>query len=617
MKVAQQHCLRRRLCRSGLGVAFVLSTVVLWAPHGEGHDLRIGTRTSLTATATAKGTRVSVDGFLRDNVGQGIEGQAIRLDFRDVTEPTLQISRDVSTDRTGRFYLNARLAPGHYLGVAYFSGREYYYAADRATLDEVSTALSDLTLVITTPSLIRDSTREFAVTLTATSEGLPVGQLPLQLRMDDRTRKASTGETGTETITVQVGANAGPELLIEARFPGSLDFRNASATSRVRILTDPLLTLAAANVRARLERGVQIDGKASDRHGPLRGRLVEIAARQGEGGTRRLQSTTDDLGAFSVFVPEGELQQGPLALRARLQVPRSEAVESPAVTLEVEKTGLGMIPWALLVVIAAASLVAAALSPRDGHRKRPSVTQKERRKGERLGILQARSPRLEAIGPSERPPPVPATATTVAGILWNAQTDEAIGGGEVAATDGSRQVAAACSAQDGSFVLADLPAGRLTLRVSRKGYVSASHNFRIPHGGELSWVRFPLTPVRVVIRALYVALVEDVLESQPSWGEHTPRQVFTLLLEAVDALGIDDEAGEPPEGLSAFRAGLQHLLDSTRGQGDPVSPEELVTVVINLVEEVYYSGRDHDEDLVSVTERLSDRVRRSARSLDR
>lgn len=610
MKIGDRHSgsLIRGSRWVGLGLALgLLIGAASGASNAEAHDLRIGTRTALSATVTAVGTRVSVDGFLRDNVGQGIEGQAIRIDFRDVREPTLQISRDVRTDRTGRFYLNARLAPGRYTGVAFFSGRQYYYATGSVDLREIQTSLSDLTLNLVAPTMARAAGGEFAVTVTASSDRAPVGRLPLELTIGERTRRISTDEGGTTTVMAVVGQTNDPELAVSARFPGSPDYRAATATARVRVIEEPRLTSTAHSLQSRAERGVAITGRAFDKRGPLRHRTVEVLVRQD--GTEPVTHSclTDDRGAFSLFLPEQDLIEGPLSLRARIRVPHSEAIESAPLRLTVHKTGLGLLPWVLFVVAAGTASAAVLLSWRQSSRRRRPKVRKTKRA--RARTHEARHPRIEPLDPAERPPPVPLTASDIFGVLWNTQTDEPVTTGQVAIVQGDTPIAETRSGADGQFALMDLPDGALTLRVKRKGFLSAEAAVEIPHGGELSSFRFGLTPVRVVVRMIYVEVVQDVVWSEPSWGTETPRQVYELLLSAIDE---GPKTGARPEGLAAFRDGLQRLLSVSQEGAEPLDAEALVLVITNLIEEVYYSGRDHDESLVTVAEGVAKRVRELA-----
>jgi hypothetical protein len=142
-----------------------------------------------------------------------------------------------------------------------------------------------------------------------------------------------------------------------------------------------------------------------------------------------------------------------------------------------------------------------------------------------------------------------------------------------------------------------LEAGRYALRVTSLGFVGASYKFSIPHGGELALFRFPLVPVRVVVRDLFEDLSEDLTREREVWGRLTPREVLKLALRALAEVEPSDA-----EGRVAFEESLERAL----GQ-EPASlaPNEAVSAVVSVLEEVYYSRRLHDEQLARVVERLA------------
>ena len=82
------------------------------------------------------------------------------------------------------------------------------------------------------------------------------------------------------------------------------------------------------------------------------------------------------------------------------------------------------------------------------------------------------------------------------------------------------------------------------------------------------------------------------------------------LLAAVRAPQIP--GGEDlPEGYQVFRLRLASVLEARR-TGAALAPDDLVSAIIEVLEEVYYSHRLHDEAVATVMQRLTSDVRTRA-----
>jgi hypothetical protein len=161
----------------------------------------------------------------------------------------------------------------------------------------------------------------------------------------------------------------------------------------------------------------------------------------------------------------------------------------------------------------------------------------------------------------------------------------------------------------GRFRFEELPPGSYTLKARALGYVGASYTFTIPHGGELGLFRFPLTPVRVVVRGLFEDLSTEVTRQGEVWGRLTPRQLQGVLLEALRP-ELREEGGQgalQEEGYKAFRASLERALGQQDAQ--ELGASGVVAAITHVIEEVYYSRRLHEEEIIDLMERLVQRAR--------
>lgn len=601
-------------------VALALGALVwCWAlSWAWGYDIRIGTRTALSASVHAEGTRVTVDGHLRDNVGQGIEGETVQVEFEQGGESGQFYAREARTDRTGRFYMALTLDPGQYRVTTTYAGREHYYAR-HSVEDTVSSQQGRVELSLQVPRLLPRDAGTVPVRLAVTNGANPVPELPLSVEVGGEAVEVVTGPEGTASVPLSLASVRGARVLVRAAFEGTKAYAAASASTTVRLLDGPALTLEAQNVRARLDRGVRVRGEVTDQHGEVEGALVDVSLRQKGAEVGRYSTRTDDDGQYDLFVPEDRLSEGPLEVQAWLMAQGASLAEGSA-SLEVSRTGGGLIPWllggALLLSVGVLGSVALRDAWRAWQRRKPKKSDRSRR-----SLSGAREPGIRAMPQGDDGEAAPGPVD-LAGALWDDQVEAPIEGGLVRVlTLGSGaggdpealpEAARATSNAQGRFRVEGLAPGRYMLHARARGYISASYRFEIPHSGVLSRFRFPLTPVRVVVRDLYEELVDEVVRERGSWGRLTPRQVRGRLLALVEASIQPGAFPGGAEGYQAFRARLEEALEARR-QGQDLDGAAAVEALVSVLEEVYYSQRLHDEALATVMERLTEVIRGTAR----
>lgn len=589
-----------------------LCWLALCAATASAWELRIGTRTEIQCDPSqgvrVQGTRVLVDCHLRDNVHQGIAGRNIVITFQRTEDARGFDTVEVQTDRTGRFYATLQLSEtGTYEGRITYSGWESYHSPSEHRVGSVEVRRSPVTLELALPRHLMSSDSALAGRVVASSGQSPVEGLPIEIQAAGTSATFVTGEGGSGRFHLPLEA-PGAVIQVEASFPGDQRFTRAATTRAVRILRAPTLTLEAQNVRARLQRGVELRGRLADRVSGVGGVGVDLTLTQQEAVIGRFRALTDEEGGYALFVPEKELLPGPLSVQAAARV-GDHPLEAPAASLEVEKTGPGPLPWLLGVVVAALALGYAALGLRDWwqdrRRRQPPPRQQRPR---HLALEQARHPSILPPPLAEEPPRAAPGADTITGILWDLQTQRPIPGGLVRLAAENQEAPPPQTADArGRVTFAALSPGRYRMEVTALGYVSASWAFSIPHRGELNLFRFPLTPVRVIVRDLFDDLSGEVTRQGNAWGRLTPRELQGIFLRALHG-EAEDEPLLTAEGHEVFSRALERALEAQAAQA-ALSAAQAAAAVTHIIEEVYYSQRLHEEAVAVLMERLAAQIR--------
>jgi hypothetical protein len=132
------------------------------------------------------------------------------------------------------------------------------------------------------------------------------------------------------------------------------------------------------------------------------------------------------------------------------------------------------------------------------------------------------------------------------------------------------------TADDGSFTLERLAVGEWRAEVAAPGHVTERFVVSIPHRGELRGVRIDLVPVRERVFQLYRRAAEPALPEPRLWGIWSPRQI----------------------------------VDHVRAQ----RPSPALVELTDFVEEVYFSARLAEEEILPASsERVDRAIRERAR----
>jgi hypothetical protein len=391
-------------------------------------------------------------------------------------------------------------------------------------------------------------------------------------------------------------------VIISAGFDGDDYFEPTQRSIEVHTYEHVSLNLQGEVEVRRAGRQLNVSGALETDQGPIVGARIEVWV---EGRDDRWEVTTVEGGAFElsewfevgssdtrhrVIVEFNPLQSSDRDLRVR------EEIEIVAEVGTLAAIG----SWAkyaasLLAVLALLGLLAVRISQwyQSRRSRRSPATRPGRAAPE--GMIQFSVP----------PDGTPQALNRVSGVVLDGDTGQPIRLGEVRVTCGpTEQVDVFPIATDGAFCTAPLQEGRNEMRFKVPGYVGAELSVTIPHRGKHSYVEVYVCSVRAWVRYLYQQLVAELplplSEGRARWGLMTPRQVETTLSRAYARLDAETSAA-----LEPFR---ETLTESLRC-GVVVSDERVLRALTRLVEEVYYSGRDYNEEMIDLCSRLIEAVK--------
>lgn len=535
--------------------AVALALALVGLPRGSAAPITVSIRAraelTLHSVRRVDDGRVVVRGVLRDRVtGAGFPDQSVRVSAGAA-------SATVLTGGDGIFSTFLDAPPGPVDVRLEFAGAGGIDAASVVSDDiDPSKAPVDLTMTAQATPL------GALVTVTATADGLPL-ELPVTVRVTpadaDEPHKDSRLVTGKPTAIKRADALGTGSRRFTARFDGDAGHGPATTSAIVVLGSDTRTELGFADASVPFDATVRARGRVTDPDGAP---IAKVTVTLVTGDKRRLGSAvTGADGKYAIDVEADLLGAGRHALVASAETREAwlRPSQSPPAFLEVGA------PRPAPVAITIAAFAATALTALGFIYARRRREQKVVAASERTEARVADEPRggLEHGKASLVSTLRRASDHGFAGLVRDSVRGRPVAGATVLLALGA-EARRTESADDGRFALEALTPGEWTARVAAPGHLAEKFTVSIPHRGELRGVRVDLVPVRERVFSIYRGAALPLLPRAELWGIWSPRQI-------VDHV----RAHRPPPALSALTA---------------------------LVEEVYFSARISDEDLIPTAE---------------
>ncbi|MBL8627080.1 MAG: carboxypeptidase regulatory-like domain-containing protein [Myxococcales bacterium] len=506
-------------------------------------DLTLG-----SVRRTADG-QVRVHGELHDHTtGAGLGGQTVQIALAGVTAEAI-------TRPDGSFDVEVAAGPGPVEVALAFPGGDGIDAArtEPATVDP-SKATVDMTVSTSV------SPQGVLVTVVTTADGAPL-VVPVTVRISptdkDEPHKDVAMRSGQPTLIRRADALGAGSRRLTARFAG--DTGHAAATTSVVIeLASDTTTTVEAPATAAYDATIHLRGRVVDADGAGVAKVTVTAA--GDDKRRLGSATTGADGKFRIDVEASLLGTGRhgLVLTAEPREAWLRGSQSPAVFITVGTPR----PAPVAITIAAfAATVLTALGFVWARRRRERHAAEATPEATRVDA----PPRggLDVARPSLVSTLRRASDHGFAGTVRDSVRTRPLAEATINLALGA-DARTTLSGPDGRFAFEALPSGEWTATVRAAGHVSERFAVTIPHRGELRGARVDLVPVRERAFAIYRSAAQPLLPRPELWGIWSPRQI-------VDHV----RARRSPPALAALTA---------------------------QIEEVYFSGRVPDEDVLPAVE---------------
>lgn len=568
----------------------------------QAYEIRVRGRAELTADVTSAGTNLQVFGRLRDDLQQGLPQRRVQVRVLSA-ENSSAVEENLYTDFRGAFHWHVELEPGAYSVEFTLAESEHLTAAtlSREVRVEASVARLDLRL----PSLVGEGAREIPLQIIAISGGSGLaGQVHLFVNESGH-RLVDLDRFGRVRVDLLADALSGKNT-VEIVLPGTAYRQEVRAQGTFHRLEDLDARLEARSVFERFDRGVEVLGTVSDRHGPVEGLALEIFLvphEQDEPEVSPLQSrvSTDGRGRFRHVFSGPEIFDGNWKATVRavpdLGAPVSWSTGPIELSQQSSRRLLNLV--GLLGIIGVALLFLGQVG-REVWRK----IAKWRAHRRALAAREASFSETEVIVPlpladeaDEGEEETDESRFVIAGMAWDIWRHRPVAEAQISLHiqgNTAREAMAVHSDGVGRFRFEPLPAGRYELAVLAPGFVEGRMVLTLPHGGRLGRFRLDLIAVPLKIRRVYQTMVE-AFEGEDLWGRLTPRQIEEVLWEG---LGHDaqEESGQPQSsgGQKERREDLRKRIESFHDGGPEgrLDGMRLLDLMTQLVEESYFSGSD-------------------------
>lgn len=491
----------------GVPIPIAAAVVAVAAHAGAQPQVRIRAETRLELRTDVGGSRMTVRGHLRDDVGEPLGDQPVVIRIDPASGAEGLAPRTVRTNARGEFSLELPRREGMERVSAEFPGDAGHDPTDARRPIDPSRSEVRLQIQVPNGERLDLAAREHEITVWAAS---PAGGEGLRVELRDELERLLAADTTDSAgrarfvVPSQMLGAAGAGRL-EARTPG--DAAREPARTEVPIVRARQSRLA---LETRTEDGgVVLQGSLQDAAGPLPDRAVGLFT---EDGGHLATLLTDERGAFRHRLGWDALAVEPQVVHARFDsdaTGRTSSTSAP-VTVPARPEAGPAWPWLLVPMAATALLVLLTFRRRPVPSARPPHPTGARPAG------------VDVARGSQRA----ATRWDLGGHVRDNRDGRAVPDAMVtlipATQDAPRSVPVDTT---GAFHADDLPPGRGSLRVEAEGYAPLETTFEVPHRGEWSNTVARMDSYRTLALRPFRAVAERWLPSLPQWGTSTNREV--------------------------------------------------------------------------------------------
>jgi hypothetical protein len=469
--------------------------------------VRAATQLELEALPSERG--LTLQGTLRDDLGQPLPARSIELQLTTDAGAKQQRTRQTADD--GGFRAVFALPPGRYRASARFAGDVAYTEGEQRR--ELDAGKADVRLRFVEPRTLRldldEKTHVIAVRASSSA-----GASGIDVRVQDEqghelvhARSGDDGVVRAELPSAALGAAGIGKLIAQS----SADAQRSAASSEIEVMRFERSGLAfRARIDAAREQLV-LDGTlragarglADEAIGVFDGTQHLVTLRTGSDGTFTYAGALPKQASTNARV---------LRLQARFDndAPWIGASRSNVIELKLPDTSAPSVLW-LFAPLAACAIGLWLLSRREIEARRHSVAPAELGAGLHLGPRGARG-QVEA--------------HRIAGSVRDAHGHRPIADALLVMLTPAGERFEIRSGEDGRFASGELAPGSYVLQVEALGYVTLASELHVPHRGEWSDVQVLLKSARDAAVAAYRPVAERVLPALDLWERWTARETL-------------------------------------------------------------------------------------------
>lgn len=654
-----------------MGLLLGIFSLTTFAPPATAIEINVRSHSDLKVGVSSAGTLVRVSGALQDSRGRGMPQRAVQLNFFDAAASALPPAaasvypthtERVYTDRNGLFQYHRELSAGRWRVEARFeetphlSGAQFERALDvRRVPVDLRAQVPSVVLAPARADVSQPASQPIPVRIQALAEGVGLPETA-RVVLDG----AAVGTTTLDSFgraTFLLDAAIAPGLhdvrveLAAARYADT-----TPAEARLRVSESINVDARMHEVVERLRRGLAVSGNVRDQLGDLPDAQIAVRitlanpVKKESTENARLQHVvqSDARGDFSAFFPSADFGEGTWVAEVEVMTQVGPTVRAEVAPLRIDHR---VSRWLLNGLAILGFLGGLGLLVQRFWQVIQTYWVERKRKQRSRERVEAAMDDVEVLVPTVLEEPVDeavspaAQRVQIAGLLWDVWKNRPVEVAEIEVRKPDGEVALTLPvstpsqpSRAGRFQTPELAHGRYTLRVRAPGFMPATMEFRLPHRGQLSRIRLDMVAIPLRIRRLYQSLVEE-LEGEDLWGVLSPRQIEEALQTALSSEESSDDTGAPshakPGARAAFIAALRSRLSSAHAttsahaatsahattSDDPASSvrdadaaqaigaADLLTLMTDVVEETYFSGRTFDESVWQLARDIAEQLR--------